>query len=77
MKVEFIKNPTGPFGLSHGPGDVVDFSDEFAKQLIETGYAVQAKEAAISDDDTEDSESEDPEGAETTSLKAAKGKAKK
>ncbi len=59
---EFINNPTGLYGLSYNPGDVVDFDEAFAMELIESGYAVQAK------DEIEDAE-QDQTGKETSDIK--------
>ena len=76
MKVEFVLNPTGPFNLSYNPGDVVDFENDFAKKLIETGYAVQAKEETdlVGDNtnQTQTSESAQHAGAEKAVINKGK-----
>lgn len=68
MKIEFVKNPTGAFGLSYGPGDVVEMKDDFARELIELGYAIQANKPFVFPDDL-------PEHPETAESKATPEKA--
>lgn len=44
MKVEFVLRP-GVYKLAYFPGEEGDFSPEFAKELVEKGYAKYTEEA--------------------------------
>jgi hypothetical protein len=42
--IKFTKSPTGEFNLAYFEGDVVEFEDALAKQLMDDGYATPADE---------------------------------
>ena len=45
MKVEFLRAGAG-FGLGYHAGEVADLDDEKARELVEAGVAIPAKEKA-------------------------------
>lgn len=44
MKIEFIKSPTGRFGLAYSSGETADVNDKLANALIEDGYAISLED---------------------------------
>ena len=40
MKIEFIKSPTGVFGLAYSSGEKADLDTKIANNLIKDGYAI-------------------------------------
>lgn len=43
IEVLFTQSPTGRFKLAYGTGSKAFFPVDFAKELIDLGYAVEAK----------------------------------
>jgi hypothetical protein len=37
--IQFVASPTGFFDLAYSSGDVVEFEQKQAKELVEAGYA--------------------------------------
>ena len=46
-KVKFIKSPVTAFRMGYHIGEVGEFSEAIATELIEAGYAVEIKEEVI------------------------------
>lgn len=38
-KIKFLKSPTGKYGLAYVAGDVAEFEEKQANELIESGFA--------------------------------------
>ncbi len=45
MKIQFLKQPTGRFNLAYSEGEQAILSETLAKELIESGYAVEIEES--------------------------------
>ena len=45
MKVQITKSLTGRFNMAHFEGELVEFPEQFAGELIELGYAIETPES--------------------------------
>lgn len=50
MKVKILIDPTGPYNLSLGVGEVWDLADDLASKLIESKHAEKTKEPVLAAD---------------------------
>ena len=49
MRIQFIKSPTGAFGLGYNEGDIKDLPDVQAMEIVESGFAIIVQQPALSE----------------------------
>jgi hypothetical protein len=50
ITIRFIKSPTGRYNLAYSAGNVVAFEEKQAREMIESGYAVEHQPGKPGDD---------------------------